>query len=293
MVAGFNAVSNFPGDYNGGDPLAAHSPEHVVEHVTMMVRAIAGDADALAWFTEEAHMIYCAELAHVSFSAGLIVPLNATTIVPLVGQQTWDAFLEQVRLHNTGQPSAFTQTNDNPYARLVTLALAPEDLGPAASYAPADRADDADRLAFEPMTMADIVEQFMRAHLPREVLGEQLAPIQGAVLQQMKPGLLESMGMDRLPATDPRRQAVDQLFDRIVAVVSTPHEDYAAFRAEIEPLMEEARTMTGPRDDSGVGLFVPPSTMHVIAQGHHPGGLLELEYVGHALHFSIVRPAGQ
>ena len=36
-----------------------------------------------------------------------------------------------------------------------------------------------------------------------------------------------------MPATDPRRMAVDSLFAQIVEVVSRPHESYAAFRAEV------------------------------------------------------------
>ncbi len=291
MLAGFNAVSEFPGDYNGGDPLGARDPDEVRRHAAMMVRAIAGDAEARAWFREDENKIYCAELAHVSFSAGLVAPLNARTFVPVVGEETWAAFVAEVDKHEAGEPSAFTELNDNELVSLVDLALAPEDLEPAAAYAPAG-SDAAERLAFQPMTMADIVQQFMATHLPRRELGESVAPLQGAVLAQMKPGLLETMGMDELPAGDPRRVAVEELFDAIVEVVGTPHESYAAFREALAPLMAQARAVTGPRDGSGNGLFVPPSLMHVIAQGRHPGGLLGLSYVGHGLHWSMVRPEG-
>jgi hypothetical protein len=290
MLVGFNAVSNFPGDYNGGDPLAANTPERVREHAAMMVRAIAGDETARAWFREPAHQIYCAELAHVAFSAGLIMPLNAATFEPLVGAETWQAFVAAVAAHNQGQATAFTQLNQNQLVSLVQLAIAPEDLGSAPSYAPAGSGDD-QRLAFQPMTMADIVEQWMRSHIPREVFGESLAPVQAAVLTQMRPGLLETMGMNQLPATDPRRVAVEQLFDQLVTVVGTQYASYDEFRAALAPLLEQARQITGPRDDSGTGLFVPPSVMHLVAQGRSPGGLVRLRYVGHGLHYSQVRRA--
>src|SRR5690349_1425268 len=137
----------------------------------------------------------------------MIMPLNATTFVPLVGEETWAAFVAQVNAHEAGMPSAFTELNRNTYARYVDLELAPEDLRAAASYAPADRAEvDAQRLAFRPMTMADIIEQFLRTHLPRATMGESIAPVQAAMLGRMKPGLLEAMGMDRVPAEDPRRK---------------------------------------------------------------------------------------
>ncbi len=289
MMLGFNAVSDFPGSYNGGDPLAAHSPERVVEHTAQMVRAIAGDEEARAWFRDDANLIYCAELAHVSTSAGILVPLNDDMMVPLVGEAIWAEFQDEVARHNAGEPSAFTALNDNERARYVEAALAPEWLAPLPEYAPAELRDDAmTRLAFQPMTAADIVQQFMRTHIPREVFGESLAPAQGMVLQAMKPALFESMGLDQLPEDDPRVVAASDLFDRIVAVVGTPHEDYASFQIALAPLMEEARLLTGPRDDTGTGLFVPPSLLHVIAQGKHPGGLIKLQYVGHGLHTSMV-----
>lgn len=290
MMLGFNAVSNFPGDYNGGDPLAANTPQKVLEHTSMMIRAITGDTDAIEWFSDPAHMMYCSEFATVATSAGLLVPLNEQNIVPLVGQETWDAFREEVTKHNMGEDSAFINMNSNPRVHMVEAALAPEDLKPCADYAPEQVRDSArQKISFHPMTMADIVEQFLRTHVPREIIGENVAPAQGAMLEAMKPGLFESMGMDQLPEDDHRRIAVEDLFSQIVEVVSTPHEDYWTFRQELEPLLIQARQVTGPRDDTGTGLFVPPSLLHVIAQGKMPGGLLELQYVGHGVHYSAVR----
>ncbi len=292
MILGFNAVLTFPGNYNGGDPLAAHTPEKVREHVAMMLRALTGDEEAQAFFSKPENMIYCAELAFLGTTAGLLVPLNEQNVVPLVGREVWEAFQEEVRKHNAGEESAFRAMNANKRVALVEVALAPEDLLPAPEYAPVDLLDqERSKLAFQPMTMADILEQFLRTHIPREQLGEQVAPAQGQVLAAMKPGLLETMGMDELPADDPRRRAVEDLYDRIVETVSRKYDSYEAFREALEPLLAEARRVTGPRDDSGTGLFVPPSLLHVTAQGKMPGGLLGLRYVGHGIHFSACRPA--
>ncbi|MEM6292832.1 MAG: PPC domain-containing protein [Myxococcota bacterium] len=290
MMMGFNAVSNFPGDYNGGDPLATTTPEKVREHVAQMVRAIAGDEEARAWFEDPLHQIYCAELAHVAFSAGLIVPLNADNVVPLVGQETWDLFVAEVEKQDRREPSAFTDLNENAEAQWVDVTLAPDSLRPASSYAsPGSGAEN--QIAFQPMTMADIVVGFMATHIPRDVFGESTAPIQAAVLSQMKLGLLEAMGMDQIPAEDPRRQAIDVLFEQIVNTVGTEYESYEAFQAALEPLLVQARAITGPRDDTGTGLFVPPSLMHLIAQGRFTDGMMGLQYVGHGLHWSLVREA--
>jgi len=287
MIAAFNTVSDFPGDYNGGDPLAANNIDKLREHVKQMVLAIGGDTNAQAFFQDPANLVYCAELAFLGTSAGLHFPLNDATMVPLVGQAAWDAFKAEVAKHNAGQPSAFTTMNENSRVKYVELALASEDLRPMPTYAP-DPTSEGQKLAFKPMTMADILQHFLRTHVPREQLGEQLAPVQGQLLEQMKPGILEAMAMDQLPATDPRRQAVEALFDQLVAVVKQPYPTYADFQAALEPLMVQARQMTGPRDDSGTGYFVPPSLLHVVAQGKHPGGLIGLKYVGHGIHWSAV-----
>jgi hypothetical protein len=265
-----------------------------------MVKAIAGDAAAQDWFAQDVNNIYCAELAFLSLSAGIIQPLNATTMVPRVGQETWDAFVGQVQVHNQGVDefqetgaisdanlSNFVKMNDNKRVQMVRLELAPEDLLPLAQLSP-DPAGYGQLLAYLPMTMSDIVEQFMRTHIPREVLGEALAPVQGAVLAKMKPGLLETMGMDQMPAADPRRVAVEQLFDAIVGVVGTSYGSYDEFRQAIQPYLAQARTITGPRDDIGTGLFTPPSLFHVAAQGKHTG-LLTLQYEGHGVHVSAVQ----
>ena len=316
MMAAFNTVSNFPSDYNGGDPLAAHTVDRVKEHTTNMVKAITGDEEAKAWFKDPLHQIYCAELAHVATSAGVSVPLNAATMVPMVGQETWDAFVAEVNKHNAArielekeneyyealldnnqqvitdagiELSAFVTGNDNKLVALVELTLAAEDLQPAAEYGGVKAAEDRTKLAFQPMTMADIVEQFLRTHVPRETLGESMAPVQGQMLTKMKPGLLEAMGMDKLPEEDPRRVAVNGLFDQLVQVISVQYGNYDEFRAALAPLMAAARKVTGPRDDTGTGYFVPPSLLHVITQGKHNGGLIGLTYVGHGVHFSACR----
>jgi hypothetical protein len=200
MMLGFNAVSQFPGDYNGGDPLAAHSPDLVRDHVRQMVLSVAGEGEAQyaaqAFFRDQKNMIYCAELAHVSTSAGLLVPLNQAGLVDsgLVDQATFDRFKRLVEGHNEGLSTPFTQLNDNVYAKYVEATMAPGSLKSMAEIT-----GESDRLAFRPQTMAEIVAGFLATHIPRadeRLGGEALAPVQAAVLKAMQPGLYEAMGMD-------------------------------------------------------------------------------------------------
>jgi hypothetical protein len=288
MLVGFNAVTEFPGDYNGGDPLGARNPTEVREYVKQMVLAINGSEAARAWFRESANMVYCAELAFLSFSAGLIAPLNDETMIPLVGAAEWTKFQTFITKHNAGESTPFTELNSNERVKYIRdLTVAPRDLKTAGSYG---GAGETEKLALQPLTMSDMIEDFMRLHIPREQLGESLAPAQGGLLAAMRPGLIEQMGMDQLPATDPKRIAVDGLYDKIVAAVGKSYGSYAEFRSAVEPLLGQARAITGPRGDTGEGLFVPPSLFHTAAQGKH-AGLLKFEYQGHGVHVSAVKSA--
>ena len=203
MMVAFNAVSKFPGDYNGGDPLAASTPDRVREHVRRMVLAVAGEdaerTESRAWFTKQENMIYCAELAHVSTSAGLLVPLSHAGLVDggLVSEATFGRFVALIEAHDRGESTPFTELNDSPHARLVEMTLAPESLKPLPEYS--SDSSELQRIAFRPLTMVEIVEGFLKTHIPRNdprLGGEALAPLQAAVLQAMKPGLFEAMGMD-------------------------------------------------------------------------------------------------
>jgi len=353
MILAFNAVSTFPGDYNGGDPLAARTPDQVREHVRQMFLSVAGEGEARdearAFFGKPENLIYCAELAHVATTAGVLVPLNLAGVVHggLVDEAVYARFEQLVDDHNAGHDTPLTQMNSNGLARHVEAALAPATLLPLPEYAGDRQAEESDKLAFRPLTMVEIVEGFLKTHIPRNderLGGEALAPVQGAVLQAMKPGLFEAMGMDdqthdsmlrrheeRLASlqedlADPeldeaqrtalngemeeldarmaevelhlegvrqRRAAVEGLFGEIVSVVATSHDSYDAFRTNLAPLLEQARQMAGPRDGSGVGLFVPPSALHLVAQrscdgDDRCGGLLGLNYVGHGFHMSAL-----
>ncbi len=299
MMLGLNAVSNFPGDYNGGDPLGARNPAQLRALVGKMIQAIAGDEDALDWFKESENNLYCAELAFVAASAGLHFPLNEETFVKggIVDAETWAMFGAELAKHNAGEPTIFTIKNENGLARLVDGALAPAGLKPVWQYAPtALQAAESQKLAFQPLTMADIVDSFLSTHMPRAQFGEALAPAQAALLSAMQPGLLEAMTLDdqtiaNAAGTEKEahlkgaRAKVDALYAALVQAIGQQYESYTAFRAALEPLMAQARVITGPRGDTGVGLFVPPSLLHMVAQGRFEG-LIGLQYVGHGLHFS-------
>lgn len=235
MMLGFNAVSKFPGDYNGGDPLAASTPDKVRFHVAQMVKAVAGDDEARGWFRDPANMIYCAELAHVATSAGVLVPLNRPGLVDsgLVDDATYARFAQLVDAHNNGDRTPFTDLNSNQYAQYVWATMADEGLRALPSYA--DDASEKDKLGFRPMTIVEIVEGFLKTHLPRNepaLGGEALAPVQAAVLIAMKPALYETMGIDT-GLHDSIVTGIEANLSRLTEDLADPEVD-AVVRAELE-----------------------------------------------------------
>lgn len=301
MVVGFDAVAVFPNEYNGGDPLGARDPKHLREHVAMMIRGVAGDEDAKDFFKSDEHKIYCAELAFICSSAAMLVPLNdqgALSVLQEFGdsperaKEVWTKFQEEVANHNAGRTSEFVELNDNRRVRLIKLAdaAALKDLKPVLEYADArTRASMNNQLAFPPMTVADMVESFLKVYVPREQLGESVAATQAALLKKMGPGLIEAAA-----ATESREAGakLQLLLDQIVNVVGKQYSSYAEFRAALRPYMELAQRVTGPRSsDPSTGLFVPPTLFHLVTRGDRPGGLIGLDYVGHGLHYSMLKPA--
>lgn len=291
MAVGFNTVSKFPPNYDGGDPLAANTPEKVREHVKMMVKAVAGNEEARDYFRRPENFMYCAELAFVSTTAGLLVPLNQKSMEQLgVAPEEWEQFKVQVALHNqhdAEKPSFFVRHNRNFRLHLIQLADLSqlETLKPVAEYSDVP-GKEGQKLAFQPMTMADIVEGFMRLDFPRKEMGEDLAPYQARALVLMKPGLLQMMALDPL---SPQAMAVSMLYDQIVATVEKKYASYDAFRAAVAPLLQKARGISGPIG-TGQGLFTPPSLFHFVLKGiNTEGGLITLQYVGHGLHYSLVK----
>lgn len=297
MAVAFNAVAKFPGNgrYNGGDPLAANTPEQVVEHVTRMVLAIAATGDrqrgAREWFSKPENLIYCAEFAFIAATAGCLCPLNITYLEGLVGEKVARNFIAILDKQASGHKTELTRSNPNKMANLVTVAIAPSDLKPMPEYASAEQLPlESTKLAFEPFTPADIVDHAMRLHFDREKQGESIAPVQAAVMQKMQAGFIEMLNLDGSDADPVQRRAAKSVYGSIISIVGTQHSSYQEFRNALDPVLALARELTSGKANNGhrSKLFVPPSLFHIVARHEHTGGLLGLDYIGHGFHLSLV-----
>jgi hypothetical protein len=289
MLAGFDAVSVFPGDYNGGDPLTVKTPADVQKAVKMMVQGVAGTSAekqaARTFFSNPKNKIYCAELAYTAASAALHVPLNDANVVQKLGvsQATWKRFKLEIGKHNSGQASAFTTEGsaENPMIKNVKIGVSPASLKPMPEYAPAaKRAAERQKMAFAPMTAADIVANALAVQFPRSKWGEQAGSrVQADAWNAMKQGIMAQLqgNGDRGGMTPEQRTAVNTLLQGVGQVISTPHANYSAFRQAIKPLLDQARRIPGLQ-------FTPPHLFHLNMKAADRTwvnkGLLGLEYGG-------------
>jgi hypothetical protein len=289
MLAGFDAVGVFPGDYNGGDPLANKTPADIRNAVKMMIQGVAGTPtekrQAQAFFSNPLNKLYCAELAYTAASAAVHVPLNDATVIGKLGvsQETWKSFKKEIGKHNSGRSSAFTAQNsaENPMIKNVKLGVSSSKLKPLPEYAPASiRAAERNKMAFAPMTAADIVANALAVQFPRSKWGERAGSrVQSDAWGAMRQGIMAQLqgNGDRGGMTDQQRTAVNTLLDGVGQVIATPHADYNAFRRAMSPLLAQARQIPGLQ-------FTPPHLFHLNLKAADRTwinrGLLGLEYGG-------------
>ncbi|MDX1382286.1 MAG: hypothetical protein R3190_01520, partial [Thermoanaerobaculia bacterium] len=198
---------------------------------------------------------------------------------PLVGDGVWQDFVRQVDAHAEGQASAFTELNSNSFAALVDLGLAPAGLPPATDSG----------LVLQPMTLVDVIEASLVTGLPRKTHGNEVAAGQAEWLRRTRDPLLQAVRLG--PETEGPRDEVLRLYDEIVEVVGREHPDYETFRAELDPWLREMKETLCGRDDSDLCFYAPPALFTWAAQGRWPTRRVTIDYVGHGLHYSLVRPA--
>lgn len=288
-LALLNTYTKFPPDYNGGDPLGTRSVSQCKDLGNRVISALLGNEADRAWLQKDENMVYCAELAHLALNLAIHYPLNKG--------QLGDRF-DGVKAKLTA--GDFLQGHQNQYIGQLTRKMAPETLKPILEIVrreatePDENRAFGDGLAIRPFTISDMVEEFIRATLPREKLGEHLADEQKMVLEKAWPGILEATGIGALPPEHPAQAQVAQLKAGLLQVIGTEHESYAAFRGALKPLMMAARKITNPRGD-GTGAFIPPHAYLVRATESMTGkpvdGVVGFEYAGHIMHQSALEPA--
>jgi hypothetical protein len=286
-----NTFSYFPGDgYNGGDPLATISVKDVKYLGDKLLAALTGDKTAKEWLRQPENMVYCAEMVHIGLNLGIHYPLNKA----ILGKKLYEMVRQELDSKN------FLVRNKNPYTRRVRLQMAPETLQPISEYLnssteiPEDTAFDS-MLAIQPFTMVDILEKYIQKTIPREQMGEAVAPLQAKLIEEVKPVFLKAMKIEGLGANSPKREEIELLFKEILRVVGQSYQNYQAYIKALEPVLQKAYHFVKQIEQTGgvINAFIPPHCFLIRAtnsiEGKPGQGILGWQYLGHTLHNSLLK----
>jgi len=278
-----NQFTDFPDNYDGGDPLSTTTKEDLMLLGNQLLLALQGSSEAKEWFYRPENQVYCAELAHLALNLGLYFPLNEKHL----GRDA-AKFVEKEL-----SSKAFLFTNENPFVDKIEVGMANENLVGLDKIIAIPNENGSGfwpGLAIKPFFLNDMIEQFLLFTIPREKMGEERAPrLQAELLGQVKPALLKMLGIATADLSDPKRSGFEHLYGALVKVVGLSYPSYEDFRTKLQPLMTKIKDLA---QHSGQA-FVPPHCFLVRAsQSLTAGGskgILEWEYVGHGVHRSLLK----
>lgn len=269
-----NSFSEFPGDYNGGDPLSAKSKDEAIEYGNHVLKALMGDEVSIQWIKKPFNHLYCAELVYLSLTLGVIFPLNRSNL----SQGVYDNLLKQLSTND------FLSENKNPYIKNIKLEL-PRDglIALKDDHAEGDTYFDSS-LAVRPMLFSDMITCFIKYNINRGKLGETSGRYQLELLQSIRP-MINSM-MPGILNTE-----VNALIDDLEIVLKTEHQSYQEFKSKLTPILGAINGAVA-KVSSASNIFVPPHTFLVRALEYEREGrikgILGMKYLGHGHHKSLI-----
>lgn len=273
-----NKFSEFPGNYNGSDPLKCITKEAILEFGKALINATLGDNQAIDWLKLPEQKLYCAELAFLAFNLGFHFPLNEEN----VGTQFASLVTEL-------EKKSFLVEHENPYIKTIEIKPAPTELKPISQLVPLNTSSNSpfwEGLAVIPYSAADIVIEFLRRAIPRHKLGEiKGSAIQSALFNKLRPNFHQVLQLDSLVT----KAEFDGLLDEINAVISYAYPDYKAFRKKIEPALEKLHLFS-----IKYGLaYIPPHCFLLRAYDSinkdYDLGILGWKYIGHGFDQSLFK----
>ncbi|MEZ5450707.1 MAG: hypothetical protein R3E89_17620, partial [Thiolinea sp.] len=287
-------VTKFPPDYNGNDNLQTYTLDKVMTFGQQVLEALGGSRSSLNRLHDKAEQVYCSESGmHLALNLGLNAPLHQAGISQLFGAGLWpklQGMLSEGRefWHN-GRHLDYYGAGSDGYVqnseqnRMVDLEEAPDWLQPLRERM-SSRPLSGGGLVFRPWNSADMIEHFVKTAVPRKGRETwEVSNAQAELLTWAKPGIFHSLGFG---TGNPPPPPLVMLFDTLIAKVRQTYDDYASFRAAIQPELLAAQQIVAPKAD-GAGAFVPPHM--VISIDGDEDELIALEPVGQLFHIDVLR----
>lgn len=297
-----NPFIKFPADYNGGDPTAVHDRATLKTLLKQGLLAALGDRDAIDFLNHPAHMTYCAEYMYINLNT-VLYPFNKAGLTAVLDGDEAEAerILAIQAKHNRREPTILTQPSydvaferalarnpSNPEfdAGNIAMPVVPASL-PGLDELMVDNghAVDATSLPLPPFHISHLLRRAFRVMLPRDRGHDprKIAAAQVRMMAYVEVALAQQLGLERAPASDPRRQQLQQFSRLVQQQLAREFETYEAFDQVMDEVLHQADAMlTGHGDRTR---FVPPSIYVALGQQDGDDNLprgwgIQLECVG-------------
>ena len=257
-----NPFTQFPSDYNGGDPTRVFNRVALTEIMRNGLLAALGDAGAIAFFKNPANLTYCAEFIFVNLNTP-VYPFNKRGLAKLLnGDEAKAAQVLALRdQHNKGQSTVLSRQTGNPEFKKfnIKMPIVPEDLLPLDELlAENGQTVDSNAIPLPPFKVSQLIRRAFRVLLkPEEVNNDQkLAEARAKLFKSMEPAIIQQLGLESLPAGAPELVAVDQFLDLVAQTLEQPAASPEEFDQRIDALLVKADEMLVGAGDRAY--FVPP-----------------------------------
>jgi hypothetical protein len=292
-----NPFAQFPKDYNGGDPTRVCDRAALKEFLKNGLLACIGDPRALTFFNNPANKTYCAEFMFIGLNTP-VYPFNLKTITGLLDGDSFKAkqVMDLKKLQNDQKANLLSQKTGNPEFKAFRISMppVPEDLPPLdVLMAQNGQTIAPNSLPLPPFKISQVIRRAFRTLLPREKFGdEKLVDAQARLFKFMKPALIQQLGLQDLPSTDPKVIGVSQFVDQVSEQLDKSYSSFAEFDTMVDGIMLKADEMLVGAGDRAY--FVPPRIYVDLGQNDGDDNLprgwgFKLETVGALVARGVIR----
>ena len=271
-----NAFTVFPDDYNGSDPLKVRTKEQLIEFGNYLLEALCGDEGAREWLRHPNQHLYCAELAFIAMNLGLYFPISEMKIGSDLFSRVKAALAE----------FDFVAKTQNPVIDQIEISVAEEEFPSYSHFVGSGEIKDGfwSNLIVRPYFASDMIERYIQAVVPRNMLGEEEgSQFQKELVKKIKLPLFEMLNLP-----EKMRDKFESLFADLVSIIGIEYRSYEEFRDAIEPRLIEISKLASHDGKA----YIPPSLYLDELTKNQIGisnGIVRWEYVGHGIHKSVIK----
>jgi hypothetical protein len=292
-----NPFAQFPKDYNGGDPTRVSDRAALKEFLKHGLLATVGDPRALTFFSDPANQTYCAEFMFIGLNTP-VYPFNLKTITSLLDGDSFKAkqVLGLQEMQNNKKANLLSTKTGNPEFKAFNIPMppVPEDLPPLDELMARNGQTIApNSLPFPPFKISQVIRRAYHTLLPRHKFGdEKLIDAQARLFKFMEPALLQQLGLQGLPSSNPKVAGVKQFVEQVSEQLDKSYSSATEFDAAMDTMMQKAdELLVGAGDRE---YFVPPRIYVDLGQNDGDDNLpqgwgFKLETVGALVARGVIR----